>query len=422
MNNTKFLPNQKCQWQNLVFIIFLSFLSIFTYGQPYFSVKPLDVDAKLVAVHNAVMLKGPSVLMDNSRFVWCGTVVKERDSLYHMFFSTWTCGPDSLGFYDTWVLESQIGYATSKYPDRDFVFKKIVLKGRRFEGDTTAWDAQMVHNPSVKKFNNKYYLYYIGAMDPGVQPSGSPGSTLSKRDRIQQMQQIGVIEFSDFTEIMNGTFTRPKNPILSPRTRVKKDNVINPSPEGTIAKPDNMIVTNPSITYRPSDKKYLIYFKGNWYDPTWRGVHGVAISDAPTGPFVATDHVVFDVRMPDGKIASTEDPFVWYYEKYKRFFVIVKDFTGRVTGGEPSLALLSSKDGIRWGKPKNSLFMNKEVSLKNGSLIKLYHLERPFLLLDDAGKPLVFYGAATINSPGNQKVTGTFNVHIPLLIGETKGK
>lgn len=399
----------------LFYIILLSTI-LKSPAQNNFSITPLPVDAKLTKVHNTAMLKGPSVLMNENKFVWCGSVVKGNDNLYHMFFSTWTCGPDSLTFYDTWVLESQIGYATSKHPDRDFTFKKIVLKGSRFDGDTSAWDAQMVHNPYIKKFNHKYYLYYIGAKDPGAQTPDSPGSKLSKRDRIQQMQQIGVIEFSDFNEIINGTFKRPVHPILSPRTRVKKDNVINPSPEGTWAKPDNMIVTNPSVTFRPSDKKYLLYFKGNWYDPTWRGVHGVAVSDSPSGPFTATDDIVFDIRMKDGKIASAEDPFVWYYEKYKRFFVILKDFTGSITGGEPSLALLSSADGIRWDKPENSLFMNKEVKLKNGSLIKLYHLERPFLLLDDKGKPLTFYGAATINSPGNQKINGTFNVHIPLLI------
>jgi hypothetical protein len=396
--------------------IFLLLYCLNALAQKRFNIKPQPVDGTLYAVHNTVMLKGPSVLMDDNRFVWCGSVVKGNDSLYHMFFSTWSCDADSMNFYNSWVLQSQIGYATSKFPDRDFVFKKIVLRGRRFDGDTSAWDAQVVHNPSIKKFNNKYYLYYAGSKDPGVQPPGSTGANLSKRDRVQQMQQIGVIEFSSFDEIINGTFVRPDQPILSPRTRVKKDNIVNPSPKGTIAKPDNIIVTNPSVTYRPSDKKYLLYFKGNWYDPAWRGVHGVAVSDNPAGPFVSADDIVFDVRTEDGKIANAEDPFVWYYEKYQCFFVIVKDFTGKITGGEPSLALLSSKDGIRWEKPENSLFMNKELKLKNGSLIKLFHLERPFLLLDDFGKPLVFYGAATINSPANQKITGTFNVHVPLIV------
>jgi len=398
-----------------VLVLFLVF-QLQLLSQNQFTVIPQPVDAKLDAAHDAVVLNGPSVLMDKNKMVWCGSVVKGDDNLYHMFFSTWDCGPDSLYFGDSWVLNSEIGYAVSAYPDRGFEFKKIILRGRRYEGDTLAWDAQMVHNPYVKKFNNKYYLYFIGSMDPGKQPEGSLGCKLSKRDRVQQMQKIGVIEFSDFNDILSGNFERPAQPLLSPRTRVKKDNIINPSPDGTLANPDNIIVTNPAVTYRPSDKKYLLYFKGNWYDPVWRGIHGVAIADSPIGPFKVLDDIVFDVRMPDGKVASAEDPFVWYYEKLNQFFVVVKDFSGRITGTGPGLALLSSPDGIKWQQAKNPTFLKKELELKDGSRIKLAFLERPFLLLDNDGTPLVFYGACAVNSPFGQKITGTCNVHIPLKI------
>ena len=70
---------------------------------------------------------------------------------------------------------------------------------------------------------------------------------------------------------------------------MKATDVVDPSPEGTVAKPDNLIVVNPAIVQRPSDGKYLLYFKGNIYDPRWRGVHGVAVGDSPTGPFSASD-------------------------------------------------------------------------------------------------------------------------------------
>ena len=53
---------------------------------------------------------------------------------------------------------------------------------------------------------------------------------------------MGVVVFEHFDELLNGDFKRPDKPLLSPRTRVKKDNVVNPSPEKTKAKPDNMIV------------------------------------------------------------------------------------------------------------------------------------------------------------------------------------
>lgn len=378
------------------------------------SVTPQPVDAEPTTVNDQQILRGPSVLMEENRFIWGGSVVKGEDGRYHMFFSTWDCGPDSIPFTQSWVLNSEIGYAVSDAPDRDFEIQTIFLKGRRHEGDTTAWDAQMVHNPHVRKFGEKYYLYYIGSVDPGQPAPDEPGAALSKRDRVQQSQQIGVIEFEDFAEILAGNFQRPREPILSPRTRVKPDNVINPSPEGTEALPDNLIVTNPSVVFRPSDQKYLLYFKGNWYTPNWRGIHGVAISDSPTGPFVSRDEVMFDVKMEDGSTVSTEDPYVWYHPHHKLFYAVVKDFPGRISGEKYGLALLQSADGVQWTPAEKPKFMDRAVPLNGGEVIKPDRLERPQLLIDDRGMPIVFYGACSIE-PANRKVTGgTFNVHIPL--------
>ncbi|MEN7548299.1 glycoside hydrolase family protein [Rapidithrix thailandica] len=378
------------------------------------SVRPQPLQAKLERLNESLVLQGPSVLHDPDRFVWGGSVVKGKDGRYHMLYSTWESGSGWPSFKDSWVLHSKIGYAVSDYPDRDFRFQKIVLQGRLHEGDSTAWDAQMVHNPHVKAFNGRFYLYYIGAKDPGLQPVGSPGEKLSKRNRVQQCQQIGVIAFDSFEDLLTGNFERPLQPLLSPRTRVKKDQVVNPSPAGTEAKPDNLIVVNPSVVFRPSDGKYLLYFKGNLYDPQWRGVHGVAVSDTPTGPFRPLDQFVFDMPTSDGKIASAEDPYVWFHPGDSRFYAVFKDFTGVITGVEPGLAMLESKDGIRWEKPKQAFFMKKELSLASGKALKVDRLERPQLFIDEQGHPAVVYLACSIE-PANQKTDGsTFNVHITL--------
>ncbi|MDB4582574.1 glycoside hydrolase family protein [Draconibacterium sp.] len=374
------------------------------------NIKALPIDAKI----EGNVLKGPSVLNDPNRFVWGGSVVKGEDGKYHMLYSTWECGDSVPAFSNSWVLHSKIAYAVSDYPDRDFKFQKIVLTGRALDGDSTAWDAQMVHNAHVKRFNNKYYLYYGGGKDPGVQPIGSAGENLNKRDRVQQNQKIGVIEFESFEALLAGTYKRFDSPLLSARTRVKPDNIVNPSPEGTAPKPDNIIVVNPSVVQRPSDGKYLLYFKGNFYNPNWRGVHGVAIGDSPTGPFTATDHFVFDVRNEDGTIASGEDPYVWYHNTHRKFYVILKDFTGRITEGKPGLAILESVDGIKWTKPENPFFMKKQVVLNNGDTLKVNHLERPQLLIDKKGFPKVLYAACTIVDIGLRKDGTSFNVHIPL--------
>jgi hypothetical protein len=380
-------------------------------------IKTLQVEALPINAQVAGnILYGPSVLNDPDRFVWGGSVIRGDEGKYHMLYSTWECGDTFPAYSNAWVLYSKIAYAVSDYPGRDFKIQKVVLKGRALDGDTTAWDAQMVSNPHLKRFNGKYYLYYIGSVDPGIQPIGSKGEKVNRRNRVQQNQKIGVIEFGSFEELMSGHFIRPDMPILAPRTRVKPDNIVEPSPEGTKPKPDNIIVVNPSVVQRPSDGKYLLYFKGNYYDPHWRGIHGVAISDSPTGPFIATDHFVFDIKLEDGKLASAEDPYVWFHSTHLKFYAVFKDFSGKITGGKPGLAMLESLDGIIWTKPDNSFFMKKEVLLNSGDTIRVNRMERPQLLIDENGDPAVLYSACSLIDINPRQDGSSFNVHIPLKI------
>jgi len=377
-----------------------------------FGIISLPIDAQV----KENILSGPSVLNDQDRFVWGGSVIKEDEKKYHMLYNTWECGDSIPPFRDSWVLYSKIAWATSDYPDRDFVFQKIILRGRSREGDSSAWDAQMVTNPHIKKFNDKYYLYYVGSRDPGIQPKGSKGEHVNKRNRVQQNQKIGVIEFNRFEDLRSGNFIRPEIPLLSPRTRVKADNIVEPSPEGTLPKPDNIIVVNPSVVQRPSDGMYLLYFKGNIYDPNWKGVHGVAISDSPKGPFMASDQIVFDIKLKNGKIASAEDPYVWYHKSNEKFYAVFKDFSGRITESDPGLAILVSFDGMIWLKPDNPFFMKKEIKLKSGEIVKLNRLERPQLLINEVGNPEVLYCACSIADINPRKDGSSFNVQIPLAL------
>ena len=268
-------------------------------------------------------------------------------------------------------------------------------------------------NPHVRKFGDKYYLYYVGGVDPGNDRVRSADGTLPLRDRIQQSLRIGVVVFDSFADLLAGNFERSNVPLLAPRTRVKPDRIVDPSPEGTRPMPDNIIVVNPSVVYRPGDGKYLLYFKGNVYDPAWRGVHGVAVGDSPAGPFTPLDREVLTIRGGDKRL-SAEDPYVWYSSRDTCFYAVFKDFTGAFTRGEPCLAVMQSRDGIEWELPEQSLFMKKQLVLPGGEILKAARLERPQLLVDGKGVPQVLYSACAIDEVNPRVDGGSFNVQIPL--------
>jgi hypothetical protein len=391
------------------------FVSVLFYGCSIseYIYQPQPVDLTAIEKNGTYQVEGSSVFQLADTFVWGGSPIEINEKFY-LFYSAWESGPEVPPFVQSWVLYSKIGVAVSDSPYGNFQSLGIFLTGRQLSGDSAAWDAQMVHNPLIKSFNGKYYLYHIGSRDPGKPDKGEPGAELSKRNRVQQNQKIGVVEFRSIEDLLAGKFHRSESPVLEPRTRVRKDNVINPSPKGTTAKPDNLIVVNPAVVQKPSGGEYLLFFKGNIYDPGWRGVHGMAIGNSPTGPFSASDQFVFDVDDGTGEKVSAEDPYVWYHRKDECFYAVVKDFTGKLTRSEPGLALLKSEDGLEWITAENPLFMKKELILKDGTILKVDRLERPQLLLDENDDPMVLFAACSIDPCNNKQDGGTFNVQIPI--------
>jgi hypothetical protein len=371
------------------------------------------VDLVVTRTDGRVEVKGFSAFQLPGRFVWCGSPIRVG-TRYYLFFSTWESGPEVPAFVDSWVLHSKIGLAVSDSPYGGFREVAVFLTGRSEQGDPGAWDAQMVHNPLITRFGGKFFLYHGGSRDPGAQPPGSPGERLSKRERVRLNQKTGVVEFGSIEGLLAGEWRRFDRPLLAPRTRVRATDVVDPSPEGTVAKPDNLIVVNPAVVQRPSDGKYLLYFKGNIYDPRWRGVHGVAIGDSPAGPFSATDTFVFDYQDAQGRRVSAEDPFVWYHRRDALFYAVLKDFTGKLTNGEPGLALMQSPDGIDWRPAPEPLFMKKELLLKDGTRLAVARLERPQLLLDEDDDPMVLFAACSVDDADPKQDGGTFNVQVPL--------
>lgn len=385
-----------------------------TQDWPQRSYQAGPVDMEVVQRGDSEFPVGFSAFSLESHFVWCGSAIRaEEDGRYYLFYSAMESGTGHPPFVDAWLLGSKIGVAVSDSPYGGYKNIGFVYNKDGYTPDRSSWDAQTVSNTHIKRFNGKYYLYYCGSVDPGE--NARIKGTLSKRDRIQQNQKLGVLCFNSIKELLEGKYTCNEQPLLIPRSRVKPNNVLEPSPEGTAVKPDNLIMVNPAVVYCPANRKYFLYFKGNVYDPGWRGVHGVAISDEPAGPFRVLDDNVFEFETGTDQKLNAEDPYVWYHRKDRCFYAVFKDFTGGFTQGKPGLAIMYSKDGLHWELPEHSLFMNKEIILKNGEHVDVDRLERPQLFLDENDDPIVLYSACSI-TPLNQKKDGSsFNIQIPIV-------
>lgn len=377
----------------------------------------MPADMIVDSLNGEKIISGSSVFQLDSLFVWGGSTIKSaEDGRYYMVYS----GPETgvHPFNNAWIFGSKLGLAVSDRPDGGFKQLGFFMNQDGFAPDSSSWDAQTLCNPTLRRFNDKYYLYYVGSKNrTSNEGVVAPGDTLSRRLKVQEFLQIGVIEFDSFDQLLKGDFKPCKEPILSPRTRVCATEIVNPSPMGTIIKPDNIIVCNPSVVYRPSDGKYLMYFKGNRYEPHWRGVLGVAIADSPTGPFRALDRTVMEIMVEEG-ITSIEDPYVWYNKIEKKFFAIFKDFKGHYTKQDPSegaaLAIMESEDGYDWTLPKNSRFLKREVIMASGDTLKVARFERPQLLIDENGVPEVLYVACAVDNVNPMVNGGSFNLQIRL--------
>jgi hypothetical protein len=112
---------------------------------------------------------------------WSGSVVRGNDGLYHMLYSRWL---KKLGW--AWVTDSEIAHAVAASPFGPFQFKDIALPRRGKEH----WDGWCTHNPTVHKFGDKYYLYYMGNTGDG-EIVGVPGKQLLNWQH-RNNQRIGV--------------------------------------------------------------------------------------------------------------------------------------------------------------------------------------------------------------------------------------
>ena len=236
------------------------------------------------------------------------------------------------------------------------------------------------YNPTIHRFGNEYYLYYVGNSGDGVvMPVVNPVH--------RNNQRIGVA----VAESPNGPWARFDRPII--------DN------GADRAAPDGRCVANPSVTRGPDGKYRLLYKAIPWEGPV---VHTLAISNSPTGPFQKESKRLFTIP---GAEFPFEDPYFWFDAKRDRYFVIMRDMQGHVAGkGHSSLVLFESKDASDWVESEHLLVSDLQLHWKDRPTEAVKRMERAQLMFDSKGDPIVLAVAITDDSKE------TYNVRIPLSI------
>jgi len=322
---------------------------------------------------NAMLDPVPSTakLQDNDYFIWGASMVSGPDGKFHLYYSRW---PKAKGF-QAWVTHSEIAHAVSDKPTGPYQHVDVALPKR----DKEQWDGLCTHNPTVHKFDDKYYLYYMGN-------TGDGKNTKDLNWTHRNNQRIGVA----VAVHPNGPWKRFDRPLID----VGADDKAH----------DALMTSNPSICRRP-DGTYLLIYKcvGKKKRVPFGGpvVHMVATSDSPTGPFQKHANPVFTAT---GDSFPAEDPYIWAQEG--TFWAIVKDMRGAFTKEKNSLALFKSNNGINWKLAEHPLVTTPRIHWQEQGVEPLQKLERPQLWLDN-GLPSVLFCAA-------KRGDRTFNVHIPL--------
>lgn len=308
---------------------------------------------------------------------WGSSIIKDDQGQYHLFYSRW---PKKYSF-PGWLIFCEIAHAVADSPIGPWNYVDTVLAGR----GKGYWDAINAHNPKIKFFDGKYYLYYIATNWGEVKYSRQDlveaalgGNNDSRWKAIRANQRTGVA----VADSLNGPWRRLDHPLVEP---------VGPITE---------IAVNPAIDQGGDGRFYLIV-KGD-KPGSKRGARNqvLAIGNSPTGPFLIQPTPVIDYM-------DTEDMSIWYDGDRSRFYGIF-----RVTHREPKMfiGLVSSPDGIQWDRNPEYVLNPKKIPLADGGILNPDRLERPFLYLEN-GEPMVL-------SMSYRKGDGTACVFIPLVKNE----
>lgn len=313
-------------------------------------------------------LSEEGIFRDTAYYNWGGSIIKGEDSQYHLFYSRWKREYTFAG----WLTFSEIAHAVSNKPTGPWIYQETVLQGRR----GGQWDEITAHNPKIKFFEGKYYLYYIATNFSGKEYTddtliATHGKSLADDNRrlLRENQRTGVA----VSNALNGPWERLDQPIIEP--------------SGPIV----TLTVNPAIA-KGVDNNYHLIIKGDKPNETrFIRNQAIATSSTPIGPFKMQANPVI------GNL-DTEDVSMWYDEKQATFYAVFHAHT--------FIGLMTSIDGLNWEKAKNYNITDKKVLLSDTTFLSPDRMERPFIYVEN-GQPMVLCLAV-------KKGDDSYSIFIPL--------
>ena len=299
---------------------------------------------------------------------WGASIVKGKDGKYHNFYARWK---KEYGF-GGWLTHSEVAHATSKNPYGPWKYKETILKGNR----NGTWDAITAHNPKIKYFDGKYYLYYISTnlgernyTEEDLVETAKVGYSHSNWKILRPNQRTGVAVSSS----LKGPWTRLEKPLIEP------------------SGPITTLTVNPAIDSGKDGKYYLVVKGDKPKETKFVRNQAIAISDKPDGPFVIQEKPVIDYL-------DTEDMSMWYDVVRERFYGVFHAHT--------YIGMVTSANGVDWEKANEYILKTKDITMNDGTVLVPDRMERPFIY-EENGEPKVLSLAV---KKGNESYT----VFIPI--------
>lgn len=261
--------------------------------------------------------KGSGFRMDGY-WVWCGSMIKVGKT-YHLFASRW---PKTGPFPEGYRQNSEIVRAASDSPTEPFEFQEVIIGER----DSSFWDSNMAHNPTIQKIGDEYVLFYIGS-----------DFTTKLGTSSNLLRRVGYAA----SESITGPWKRSDEPLINTESN------------------------NPSVL--SDGKKILIVYR----DASLR------VYLAAADNFRAKYEIINDNLWPSSKI---EDFFI--FKNNEKYHIICEDNTGGVSGHERwGVHLFSDYPQGEWKKHDPLIVYNHEISFTGDSVLNCTRRERPQLLI-----------------------------------------